>query len=104
MAYKIVWSLQAREDLQAIVRFIRRKNPRAAADFGYALIKRVDVLENFPRLGRRVPEFDEDTIRELIHRSYRIIYQVQDEQRLLAVVRLWHGARGAPELPAQWEF
>jgi len=104
MAHKIVWSVAAREDLREIVRFIQQDNPEAAAAFGYTLIKRVDILENFPLLGRRVPEFDDDKIRELIHRPYRIIYQVMDEQRLIAIARVWHGARGEPEVPAQSQF
>ena len=104
MACKIIWSLDAREDLRQIVRFIRQDNPDAAAAFGYALIKRVDVLENFPKFGRRVPEFDDENIREVIHRPYRIIYLVMDEQRAVAIARVWHGARGEPELPAKLQF
>ncbi|MBI3878201.1 MAG: type II toxin-antitoxin system RelE/ParE family toxin [Verrucomicrobia bacterium] len=104
MAHKIIWSLDAREDLREIVTFIRQDNPDAAAAFGHALICRVDILETFPLLGRRVPEFDDDKIRELIHRSYRIIYLVMDEQRSIAIARVWHGARGEPQVPAQLQF
>ena len=104
MAHKILWSLQAREDLREIVTFIRQDNPDAAARFGYALIRQVDVLENFPLLGRRVPEFDDETIREVIHRPYRLIYRVIEAQNLVAIARVWHGARGEPEVPAQLQF
>jgi len=104
MAHKIIWSLQAREDLREIVTFIQHDNPDAAAEFGYALIKSVDMLESFPLFGRRVPEFGDDSIREVIRRPYRIIYQVIEAQRLIAIVRVWHGARGEPELPAQLQF
>ena len=104
MAHKIIWSVSAREDLRELVWFLRQDNPQAAERFGHALMKRVDVLENFPLLGRRVPEFDDETIRELVHRPYRIIYQVLDSQSVVAIVRLWHGARGEPELPERVEF
>ena len=104
MAYKVSLSLQAREDLRDIVRFIREDNPAVASRVGYTLIKRVDVLEVFPLFGRRVPEFDDEDIRELIDRPYRIIYQVIEAQRLIAIARVWHGARGEPELPAQLQF
>ena len=44
MAYKVIWSLLAREDLRDIVTFIREDNPAVASRVGYTLIKRVDVL------------------------------------------------------------
>lgn len=44
---------------------------------------------NFPRSGRKVPEFDDDNIRELIAYSYRIIYPVQAE--LITVAAVIHG-------------
>jgi plasmid stabilization system protein ParE len=51
----------------------------------------VDHLETFPRLGRMVPDFHHDALRELIVGDYRIIYRiVDDELRILTVV---HGSR-----------
>ena len=77
MAFKIVWSLQSREDLRDIVRFVARDNPAAAEALGYSLISRVDSFQEFPRPGRVVP-------------------QVADFQRSGAIARVWHGSRGAP--------
>jgi plasmid stabilization system protein ParE len=51
MAFKIIWSEQARDDLQSIVLFIAKDNPEAAASFGYLLMSKVDVLERFPSLA-----------------------------------------------------
>jgi len=48
-------------------------------------------LADFPLAGRKVPEFDDENIRELIAYSYRIIYQVAaDEVTIAAVI---HGKR-----------
>ena len=44
MAFKIIWSEQARDDLQSIVLFIARDNPPVAESFGYLLMSKVDVL------------------------------------------------------------
>ena len=99
MAGKIIWSLQAREDLRDIVSFIAADNPAAAQTFGLRLMSKVDALANFPQLGRVVPEENDEAIRELILRPYRIIYQVQADQHMVAIVRIWHGARGEPEIP-----
>jgi plasmid stabilization system protein ParE len=44
MAFKIVWSELARQDLRDIVEFIARDNPQIAESFGYSLITKVDSL------------------------------------------------------------
>ena len=37
MAFQIIWSEQARDDLQSIVLFIAQDNPTVAESFGYQL-------------------------------------------------------------------
>ena len=49
------------------------------------------MLAQFPRSGRKVPEFDNEDIRELIVYSYRIIYQLQEHEVVIAAVI--HGKR-----------
>jgi plasmid stabilization system protein ParE len=104
MAFKIIWSEQARDDLQSIVLFIARDNPPAAESFGYLLMSKVDVLAQFPQIGRVVPEENDESIREIIFRSYRIIYRTLMEKQIVAIARVWHGARGEPEIPARLNF
>ena len=55
MAYKLIWSPAARDDLHDIVVFIARDNPNRAMSFGYELISETDRLQEFPELGRIVP-------------------------------------------------
>jgi toxin ParE1/3/4 len=104
MAHKIIWSLQARDDLHEIVSFIAADNPTAAETFGYRLMAKVDPLATFPQLGRVVPEEGDESIREIILRPYRIIYQVLPAQQVVAIARIWHGARGEPEIATRLEF
>jgi len=49
------------------------------------------MLARFPRSGRKVPEFDDENIRELLAYSYRIIYRVQEDEVLISAVI--HGKR-----------
>lgn len=102
MAFQIIWSEQSRDDLRSIVLFIARDNPRVAETFGYLLMSKVDMLMQFPQLGRVVPEENDEAIREIIFRSYRIIYKV--EREIIAIVRVWHGARGEPDIPKELKF
>jgi toxin ParE1/3/4 len=55
MAYKLIWSPAARDDLHDIVVFIGRDNPERAMSFGYELISKTDKLQAFPEMGRVVP-------------------------------------------------
>lgn len=98
MGFRVVLSQLAESDLESIVRYISRDNPPAGTRIGKAIVAHVRVLENFPRLGRMVPEFDDEILREIIHSPYRVIYQVNDAFQVVEVTRIWHAARGRPEL------
>ena len=98
MAYKLIWSPAARDDLHDIVVFIARDNPNRAMSFGYELISETDRLHEFPELGRIVPEYRNDCIREIIFRPYRIVYRVNHAAKLCEIARVWHSARGIPQL------
>ena len=96
MAYKLIWSPTARDDLHDIVVFIARDNPERAMTFGYQLISEIDRLQVFPRLGRLVPEYQNEDLREIIFRPYRIVYRLNHQRKLCEIIRVWHSARGTP--------
>jgi plasmid stabilization system protein ParE len=98
MAYKLIWSPAARDDLHDIVSFISRDSPRRAEAFGYRLILEIDKLQTFADIGRTVPEYGIATIREIIVSAYRIVYRVDHESQFIEIARVWHAARGTPEL------
>ena len=45
-----------------------------------------------------VPEKADRSIREIVLRPYRIIYQVDDGRCAVHILRVWHAARGMPDL------
>ena len=61
--------------------------------FGYELISESDRLQEFPDLGRIVPEYRNDDIREVIFRPYRIVYRVNREAKLCEIARTAFSAR-----------
>ena len=99
MGYQVSLSPSARQDLQDIVRYISLDSPERAIAFGQFLVRNTKRLEEFPEMGRVVPEFRNSEIREIIVRSYRVIYRVDHGERRVDVARFWHGARGTPEIP-----
>jgi plasmid stabilization system protein ParE len=86
------------------VTFIAANNRPAAESFGFRLMAKADMLEQFPEIGRVVPEEQDENIREIILPPYRIIYRVLAEAQVVAIARVWHGARGEPEIPSRLEF
>ena len=94
--YKVELSPLALRDLESIITFIAADNPSAAEQFGQRLIDEAETIAPHPLAGRVVPEFHDVAIRERIFRSYRIVYRVHSERRLIVVSRFWHAARGTP--------
>jgi toxin ParE1/3/4 len=98
MAFKVLVTELANEDLASGVRFIAKDNPSAAENFGLALVGKLKLLRDHPRFGRVLPERSDPDIREIIHAPYRIIYRVRESEQIIEVLRIWHGARGEPDL------
>ena len=99
MGWIIVSAPSAQGDLEDIVRYLARHNPEAAVRMGNSLIARAEGLAAFPEIGRLVPEFRQPDLREVIHRTFRVIYRVKREAEVVEIVRFWHGARGFPHIP-----
>ena len=88
---KLIWTEYAIEDLRLIHEYISKDSKRYADRFVEKLMERVDQLESFSKSGRVVPEFNSETIRELIEGNYRIIYKISANQ--IAIIRVHHSAR-----------
>src|SRR5688572_17053017 len=98
MARKVVWSDEAIADLGTIVRYIAADNRRAAEELGMTVFDRTRVLSEFPFSGRIVPEERNQNVREIIVDPYRVIYEVNVEAGAVEILRVWHAARGRPEV------
>lgn len=88
---KILWTEPAIEDLRNLHGYIARDSEIYASSFVQRIILAVDKLSDFPRIGRTVPEADQESIREIIYRNYRIIYRIKDG--LIQILSVIHGSR-----------
>lgn len=91
MAYRVVWSPRAIEDLAAIAEYIAVDSRAYAAAVARTILNAARRLSQFPFTGRIVPEFADENIRELFAYSYRIIYRI--ENKIVIVVTVIHGKR-----------
>jgi addiction module RelE/StbE family toxin len=74
---EIIWSRQAIEDVEAIRAYVARDSARYADLLVERLVSAVEGLETDPLSGRVVSEVGDDTVREVIHGNYRIVYRVR---------------------------
>ena len=98
MAHELTWSPAARLDLKEVFAYIAEDDPITARKFIQGLFGSVERLPVFPESGRVVPEFKDSTIREIIHRPCRIVYRIKARQNQVEIARVWHAARGIPEI------
>jgi len=81
--------------LRAIARYIARDDPDAARRWVGRLRERAREAAATPKAGRRVPEIDRDDIREVLLRSYRIVYCLTEGGIL--VLTVFEGHRLFPQ-------
>lgn len=79
-------SKPARSDLQQISKYIAHNSLYYAREVTQSIIQSIKQLEKFPYMGRIVPEFQDENIREILHDPYRIIYRVRDSIEVAAII------------------
>ncbi|HSV12630.1 MAG TPA: type II toxin-antitoxin system RelE/ParE family toxin [Tepidisphaeraceae bacterium] len=97
MAFKIVWSPEAVQQLHEISEYIARDSTTYAAGVILHIIEAAERLADHPRLGRRVPEWDRDELREVLSGNYRIIYRVGNGR--VDITDVMHGAQQLRQEP-----
>jgi toxin ParE1/3/4 len=84
---KLVWTASAKQQLRAAAAYIAQDRPHAARGWILGMRNAVERLRQYPFSGRAVPEFPNSTKRELIHGSYRVIYEVHSSGVFVLSVR-----------------
>lgn len=75
----------AKEDMRQIEGYISRDSIYYANKTIEEIIKRIKNLSTFPYMGRKIPEYNNENFRELIYKSYRILYKINSNIYILNV-------------------
>ncbi|MBK6284787.1 MAG: type II toxin-antitoxin system RelE/ParE family toxin [Draconibacterium sp.] len=89
---KVVWTQRALDDLKDIGDYISKDSFKYAKITLEKLVETASIIENYPLLGRFVPEINDKTIREIIKGNYRVIYQIRKETSIF-ILTVFHSAR-----------
>jgi toxin ParE1/3/4 len=83
----VIWTKPARADLKHIHDFIAEDSKHYAKKVAQEIREKTDILSELPNVGKMVPEVGKPDIQELHIYSYRIMYEVKNEQcYVLAVI------------------
>ena len=92
---KVKWWEIASNDLIQIYNYIYQDSIYYSMKTVNNIIDLVNHLEYSPYMGRKIPEFNQENKRELIYKSYRIMYKI--EHNKVFIRRIWHSARKLPQ-------
>lgn len=83
----VKWTDHALAQLRHIHDYIAHDSPLYAKRVSDALVHKTVRLDELPYHGRKVPELNEEYIRELAMYSYQIIYEIKtNDVEILAVI------------------
>ncbi len=88
---EIIWAPSAIADIESIAEFIARDSKVRSSLFVLRLIQSTDKLLEFPKSGRKIPEFNDESKREIILGSYRIMYQI--DSKMIYITSIIHSSR-----------
>ena len=89
---KVCLTDSAVNDLREINLFYEEQLvPKVGQRFVAEILDRIETLIDNPDIGRVVPEFATDNIRELIHKPFRVVYL--RESSSIFIIRVWRSER-----------
>lgn len=96
MAYKIIWSPRSISQFEDACNYIAKDSPFYASLFAKKVNAIIKSLPSFPKSGRIVPEYNDETLREKIYQNYRIVYRLKENA--IEIAAITHGARLLEEI------
>jgi toxin ParE1/3/4 len=90
---KVEFSELAVNQITEVTRVIAADKPVAAKKWVESIRKSVIKLSDYPYIGRMVPEFVDESIRELLHGEYRIVYKIDETSSRIVITALYHARR-----------
>ena len=82
---RLSWSKRSADDLYNIYEYISRDSIHYAKIQVKRIKERTTILLSSPKIGRIVPEKENDNIRELVFGNYRIVYKIASEENIVII-------------------
>jgi plasmid stabilization system protein ParE len=96
MDRQLIWTEKASSDIEAIVRYIARRDPPAAARIGLGIYDRAQILLQHPGAGTVLDELRDGGWHKLIFRRWKIVYTIRADDVIIG--RVWPAAMGEADM------
>ncbi|MDA3811017.1 MAG: type II toxin-antitoxin system RelE/ParE family toxin [Spirochaetaceae bacterium] len=83
---KILYSQQAQEQLKVIKEYISIDNKKIANQFLQKIKLKIEIIGNYPYIGKINSTMDSDKIRDLIVHGYKAIYKINDKNIIILAI------------------
>ena len=90
---RLMISSNVRNDITEIYNYIAKNSIKYANETVNNIYSLITELEHSPYLGRYVPEIYGKRFRELIYKSYRIVYELYEELDIVYIHFVIHARR-----------
>ena len=84
---KVIWLVTARTEVGEIFEYFFDISPSLAGNWYEEVERCVKLLQEFPELGRIVPEKELHFLREMMAGKYRIIYSYLNDT--ITIIAVW---------------
>lgn len=87
---KVKWSQESFDWLKQIRDYIAQDRPEVSQNIARGIVKKIDLLKDFPEIGYRLNTTQKD-LRVTLYGHYRIVYKL-NENKDVSIVGIFHGA------------
>lgn len=96
MAPKVIrWSEAALLDVDEVCAYVSQKKPENAEIMADKIANAVQGLLDDPYIGRKIPEYNQEHLRERIVDGYRVLYRITPD--LIEVVAIFSDRNRLPK-------
>ena len=83
-------SEKAKRQLRNIYNYYSENSIQYAEHFIEDFYNKIESLIEFPKMYGVIPQLEKHNIRKLLFRNYRILYQIDENEKLINVVAILH--------------
>ena len=83
---KILYNENFVKSLSTIWDFIALDSQQRANEFAQALRKKIEILPKSPYMYRKSIYFDDETLRDLVHKGYVVVYKIDHSNDRIVIL------------------
>lgn len=87
---KILMTESAYISIENIFDYLSMYSSKNAKNIVDKIYENIDYLERYPNIGRKVPEFLDSNLREIIYKDYRIIYKILQSEKAIQIIYIFN--------------